>query len=61
MSSMDIDPPDEKQTSQEMPSAVSNEPPSSPSKMKDTKPDTTTDDVATVSNLAGIFGIWTNT
>lgn len=61
MSSMDIDPPEEKKTSQEMPSTVINEPPSSPSKMKDTEPDTTTDDVATVSNLAGIFGLLTNT
>lgn len=50
MSSMDVDPPEEKKTSQEMPSAVSNGPPSLPSKMKDTKPGTTTDDVAAVSN-----------
>lgn len=61
MSSMDIDPPEEKKTSQEMPSAVSNEPPSFPSKMKNTKPDFTTDNVATVSNLADILGILTNT
>lgn len=61
MSSMDIDSPEEKETSQEMPSAVSNEPTNFPSEMEATKPDTSTVDVATVSNLTGIFGILTNT
>lgn len=61
MSSMDIDPSEEKETSRGMPSAVSDEPMSYPSKMRDTKPDTTTDDFATVSNLARILGILTNT